>query len=399
MIKTFRAKSIQQALELVRAELGPDASVLHTRRLNTGMVSRWVRGTEIEVAATVAAAADGATASATLPTERPSPPSTEESAPPTPAVRFDHSDQYRRQLAHASAGVPLQSSAAIPRETAREPEPAPSRLFDAFATLVDADVEEVVCRDLLGALRSAGGDAIADAGLLRETLASLIAEELRVSGPIQTQVQQAESEGPRLAALVGPTGVGKTTSIAKLAANFRLKQQLRVGLITVDTYRVAAVDQLRTYADIIDLPMEVVATPREMRRAREKFADLDLVLLDTAGRSPRDAVRLQELQSILAEARPDEVHLVLSTTASPRSLVGTVEQFASVGVTSLLLTKLDEADGLGRLLSVTRESGLPISYLTNGQNVPDDIAVAEAKGLADSILTPATPAKRTGGDL
>ena len=190
----------------------------------------------------------------------------------------------------------------------------------------------------------------------------------------------------RLVALVGPTGVGKTTTIAKLAANFRLREKRRVGLITVDTYRIAAVEQLRTYADIIDLPMEVVSTPREMHQAVARMADLDLILMDTAGRSPRDEVQIQELKSMLAEAMPDEVHLVLSSVASAKSLANTAEQFAAVGTTALVLTKLDEAASLGNLLPLVRSSRLPLSYLTHGQNVPDDIAPADAGRLARLIL-------------
>jgi flagellar biosynthesis protein FlhF len=187
-------------------------------------------------------------------------------------------------------------------------------------------------------------------------------------------------------ALVGPTGVGKTTTIAKLAANFRLREKRRVGLITVDTYRVAAVEQLRTYADIIDLPMEVVATPREMREAVARMRNLDLVLMDTAGRSPRDEIRIQELRSLLSEAEADDVLLVLSATAGTKSLAATAEKFAAVGTTALLLTKLDEATSLGHLVTLSRECDLPISYLTNGQNVPDDIEVAERRRLAYLML-------------
>jgi flagellar biosynthesis protein FlhF len=187
-------------------------------------------------------------------------------------------------------------------------------------------------------------------------------------------------------ALVGPTGVGKTTTIAKLAAHYRLRERLRVGLITVDTYRIAAVEQLRTYADIIDLPMEVVSTPREMRQAVARLADLDLVLMDTAGRCPRDEVRIQELKSMLAEARPDEVHLVLSCVAGAAGLAKNAERFASVGTTALILTKLDEATGLGNLLPLLRTSRLPVSYLTNGQNVPDDIEAAVSDRLARRVL-------------
>ncbi len=187
-------------------------------------------------------------------------------------------------------------------------------------------------------------------------------------------------------ALVGPTGVGKTTTIAKLAANYRLKEKRRVGLITVDTYRIAAVEQLRTYADIIDLPMQVVSTPREMREAVGRMDDLDMILLDTAGRSPKDEVRIQELRAFLTEADADEVHLVLSSVASARVLEQTAERFAAVGTTALILTKLDEATGLGNILPLVRTSRLPLSYLTNGQNVPDDIEVAESMRVARLIL-------------
>jgi flagellar biosynthesis protein FlhF len=209
----------------------------------------------------------------------------------------------------------------------------------------------------------------------------MLASELMVSGPIEALPGQG-----RGVALVGPTGGGKTTTIAKLAANYRLRENKRVGLITVDTYRIAAVEQLRTYADIIDLPMEIVSTPREMREAIARMSDLDLILMDTAGRSPRDEVKIQELKSMLAEAEPDEVHLVLSAVGGARSLAMTAERFATVGTTSLLITKLDEATVLGNLLSVTRKCGLPISYLTDGQNVPDDIQVAKSEKLAWMIL-------------
>jgi flagellar biosynthesis protein FlhF len=132
--------------------------------------------------------------------------------------------------------------------------------------------------------------------------------------------------------------------------------------------------------------MEIVATPREMHQAVARMADLDLILMDTAGRSPRDEVQIQELKSMLSEASPDEVHLVLSSVASATSLVRTAEQFAVVGTTALVLTKLDEAVSLGNVLGLVRHSKLPLSYLTNGQNVPDDIATADKRRLARMIL-------------
>jgi flagellar biosynthesis protein FlhF len=240
-----------------------------------------------------------------------------------------------------------------------------------------------VARDLVEKVRTEAPDAeLADPLLLRARIVRMIEAEVHTAaGPITVTPGRR-----RLVALVGPTGVGKTTTIAKLAANFRLKQKRNVGLITVDTYRIAAVEQLRTYADIIDLPMQVVSTPREMREAVKRMNGMDLVLMDTAGRSPKDDIKIQELKALLAEASVDEVHLVLSSVASARVLQQTAERFAAVGTTALVITKLDEATSFGNLFPVLRSSRLPLSYLTNGQNVPDDIETARVDRVARLIL-------------
>ena len=183
----------------------------------------------------------------------------------------------------------------------------PEELFQLFTDLLDSDLSEDLARELVERVRTETKDShIDDLLMVKARLARMIEAEVRVAGPIQVTPGRR-----RLVALVGPTGVGKTTTIAKLAANYRLKEKRRVGLITVDTYRIAAVEQLRTYADIIDLPMQVVSTPREMREAVGRMDNLDLILLDTAGRSPKDEVRIQELRAFLTEADADEVHLVL----------------------------------------------------------------------------------------
>jgi flagellar biosynthesis protein FlhF len=180
--------------------------------------------------------------------------------------------------------------------------------------------------------------------------------------------------------------VGKTTTIAKLAAQFRLQEDVRVGLVTVDTYRIAAVEQLRTYAEIMDLPLEVVTTPREMRAAVARLSDFDLVLIDTAGRSPRDAVRLAELRALLAESQADEIHAVLSAVAGRESLEAAANAFGTVGASAVILTKLDEALSLAWLPRILTRCHLPVSYTTHGQNVPDDIAPAIAGGFLPRLL-------------
>ncbi|MFP6764526.1 MAG: hypothetical protein VB858_12940, partial [Planctomycetaceae bacterium] len=264
----------------------------------------------------------------------------------------------------------------------RGAEEMPPQLFEVYTQLIDADMEGDVARELMCALRDKGSaEQIADPAESLSFLASMVESEVRCSSPITPRPGHR-----KVVALVGPTGVGKTTTIAKLAANFRLRDGIRMGLVTVDTYRIAAVEQLRTYAEIIDLPMKVVTTPLEMRQALEELSGLDLVLIDTAGRSPRDDLKIQELQSLLLEADVDEVHVVMSLTASVRSIRMTCDQFAAVSPTALILTKLDEAPGMGSLLSVARQVSLPVSYLTTGQDVPEDIESAEPQRVSRLVL-------------
>ncbi len=376
-IKTYRAKTMQQALNLVRANLGPEATVLHTRELNGGLLGRLLLGRQYEIAASVA--------SAPVSQETPTPIAQPTAMPPAALpIEQDYRAMYRNDF-RQHMGEELDELKALAAQLQEEGPTSshremPEALFRVYTDMIESDLEEAVAREFVERIESRvePTDPIA----LRAELVRLLEAELQVTGPIR-----ADGNRRRLVALVGPTGVGKTTTIAKLAANYRLRENKRVGLVTVDTYRIAAVEQLRTYADIIDLPMEVVSTPREMREAADRMSDLDLVLMDTAGRSPRDEVRIQELKSMLAEAQPDEVHLVLSATGSSRSLISTAQQFSAVGTTAMVITKLDEAMGLGNLLSLTRSCSLPISYLTDGQNVPDDIQTAESQKLAQLILS------------
>ena len=258
----------------------------------------------------------------------------------------------------------------------------PAELFQLYTELIDAEVEETLARDLVSRLKQRGtAKQLADPVAGKALLAGQLQAEIRCCGPIAPR-----RGSTKVVALVGATGVGKTTTIAKLAANFRLRDGVRMGLVTVDTYRVAAVEQLRTYAEIIDIPVKVVTNPAEMRRALDEMAGLDLVLIDTAGRSPCDDLQVQELKTLLAEARVDEVHLVLSATSNVRHLEATAKKFLIANATAVILTKLDEAAGLGTLLSIARRVPLPISYVTTGQGVPEDIEPARPDRLARLVL-------------
>lgn len=376
-LKTYRASSLQAALQLVRQDLGPQAAVLHTREVRAGFF-RWLPGRkQVEVTASL---------QVHVPSRfrRPDDRGLEFESPPAtpiepvsgehPAAQQELQDQLDNL--HSLVEQLCQKSAL------RSHGEMPDVLFRLFTDLIEAGISQEFSRELIDRLQHASSAAeSSDATHVRARLVTLIEKEIRCRGPIEVPPDQS-----KLVALVGPTGVGKTTTIAKLAANFHLRDRRRVGLITVDTYRIAAVDQLRTYADIIDLPMEVVSSLKEIRPALERMAGLELILMDTAGRSPRDDVQIQELKSVLAAAEVDEVHLVLSAAASAANMKHVARRFTGVGVDALILTKLDEVIGAGGALDVLRSCGLPLSYVTDGQDVPRDIATADPQQLARSIV-------------
>lgn len=382
-IRTYRARTMHEALNMVRRDLGPEAAVLHTREVQTSRLFGLWRGAPlIEVTASAGVNVPSRFPQRTRETAAAVSPRSESVLAPPPVrptpANSPASDEMRGQLNDLQSMV----KELCRRSQRGGPQDLPESLFRLFTDLIDADLEEDFARDLVERVRrETPGAEWEDSLLIKAQLARMIESEIHVAGPVSVVPGRR-----RLVALVGPTGVGKTTTIAKLAANYRLKEKRKVGLITVDTYRIAAVEQLRTYAEIIDLPMQVVSSPREIRQAIDKLGGLDLILMDTAGRSARDEIKIRELKTFLSEAAADEVHLVLSSVASARTLEHTAERFAAVGTTRLILTKLDEATGLGNLLPLLRASKLPLSYLTNGQNVPDDIEIANASRAARLVL-------------
>ncbi len=462
-VRTFRAATMQEALDLVRNELGADAVILHTRHVAQRRLLPWRRPAEdVEITASLtldvrasaerkslkrtttnaARRSESATAVLGTATSRQSMPvrpggtrldlvsdppdsiidilnrvrATPNSRQPAPAEARDRSRPISAPLfQHSTTTVnrlPRESAigvAATPAVDASDPTAAlarrldtiqkmlhdlgrasssprhdeiPAELFQLYTGLIDNEVEEDVARELICRLKqTVPPRQFSDVTTAKSRLIGMVESEIRCCEPITPRPGRR-----KVVALVGATGVGKTTTIAKLAANFRLRSGVKMGLVTVDTYRVAAVEQLRTYAEIIELPMKVVTNPLEMRRALDELAGLDLVLIDTAGRSPKDDLQIQELKSLLAEAHVDEVHLVLSLTTSLRGLEASATKFAAAGTTAMILTKLDEASGMGSLLSVARRVNLPISYLTAGQAVPDDIEPAHPRRIARLIL-------------
>lgn len=384
-LQTFRARTIQEALRLVRQELGPDASVLHTREVASPL-GRWLGGRMIEVTASAEIEAE----SRLLNPMREATESTESNVVIEARIPAADAHNYRRQILHdllvRNHNEPslVEQLASAPRRGGELPAIAAFR-----NQLRAAHVGERLANRWLERLAAElACDPECHPARAADRLRQIVASDLAIAGPIRPQ-----QECTTVIAFVGPTGVGKTTTVAKLAAHFRLVERRSVALVTSDTYRIAAAEQLRTYAQIMELPMEVVSTPAEMAVAVERLSGHELVLIDTAGRSPRDTVQLQHLKTLLAAINADEVHLVASATAGHECLRMTAQSFASVGATRLVLTKLDEAGGDTSIADCLADCHLPLSYTTHGQNVPHDIRPASAAELAAAIVPSLQPVR------
>lgn len=190
---------------------------------------------------------------------------------------------------------------------------------------------------------------------------------------------------PQLVALVGPTGSGKTTTIAKLAARLEMSGK-KVGLVTIDGYRIAAVEQLKIYAGLLNVPLEVALTPDELVTAINGFSSKDVVFIDTAGHSQRDGSRLKELESFLGDGMQIENYLVLSAAADKDALDEAVRNFGRLPLTGLIFTKLDETVKPGVVISQNLKTGLPVVYCTTGQKVPEDIEIVTSKTMAARLF-------------
>lgn len=450
-LRTYRARTVGDALVEIKRDLGPDAVILHTRHTRAGGLLGWLSRPVVEITATAAAnlqprheraeraerrempttprvamqagaapaasASNGAALAHRLRSAyaasnglSSSGGATATMAPPADEASDDRVDPVSNGRAIAAALAtratiaPVDKAAVaalegelasikslvnqvLSRTTGSAAPIAPELLQRRYVRMLESDVASDIADEVVSLVRDdltreeLTQDAVVHTAALRR-----LSTFIEVADDASFLRPRKPSEAPRRIALVGPTGVGKTTTIAKLAATHKLRHGLKVGLVTADTYRIAAVDQLRTYANIIGLPLKVALTPAEMAAACDAFHDCDLILLDTAGRAPGDAERLDELREMLAAAKPHETHLVLSSVASEKAMLQVAERFALVGPNRVIFTKLDEAVNFGAIVNVSRRIGAKVSYLTTGQEVPDRIEQCRADRIARLIL-------------
>lgn len=382
-VKTFRAATLQEALQQVRLTLGPDAAVLTTRNLRQSRLGLFPKSlVEVEASVDISVASryqthhhEATSPSSASPASSISPPTSTHANHSAHSNLFStnaHDDSRRERFHNEPLGGGLRPSDIRPT----------SSMLGVLAELIEAGVEPNLAKNLMTeASESSGGLYRNDSVQLQALISRRVEASLRISGPLKLVADEQ-----KVVAFVGPTGVGKTTTLAKIAAGFRFDGGCQIGLITMDTFRLGAVDQLLQYAELISAPLEVVSSPEQVTGALQRLRECDLVMLDTAGRSPQDAEQLAVLGEFLQAAEPVATQLVVSAISSRAYVYDTIQKFSALSPTDLLITKLDEAVGFGDWLSVLSASTLPVSYLTAGQHVPQDIRVASPRRLTSLLL-------------
>jgi flagellar biosynthesis protein FlhF len=402
-VRTFRAPDPTSAIAAVKAALGPDAILISTRTVEGGLFRKpeieitAAAGTALErpagaqpLAATVARRAYGSegVAPVSLGQGQGAGPARSPGPGPGPVARpVDDPLANEVQLLRRSVEEARRALAAVTREARSGHElQIPPAAAEVHARLLERGVEPALAEDLvrqaLASTPSPRDLAAAVRDLVGERLVPCRAPWLH--------------DGRHVLALVGPTGVGKTTTIAKIAARALLESKKRVALLTVDTYRIGACDQLARYGEIMGVPVLVARDRTELLRAHERVQDADLVLVDTAGRSsPEDVARQADLVRAIPKV---QLHLVVSAATGAMELAAVAERYRALRPDRLTLCKLDEAAGPGAVLSAAVRVGRPVSCVTDGQRVPEDLHALSAAELMDLVLPPPSHPSLQGGE-
>ncbi|ACT02068.1 flagellar biosynthesis protein FlhF [Paenibacillus sp. JDR-2] len=408
-VKRYVVNALPEALPMIRSELGKDAVILNTKEVRIGGFMGMFRKKKMEVIAAIESGAaapvaatqpkkaaaevqrvvhaiqeskrQAATATAVL---EPPPPTPVPAVQPTPpVVAASPPSQTINRINDDLLEEIRYIKQSLKQLSMQKPEiDRPLAIQSLYGRLVQQEVEPELIDRLIDAVneRIAGNKEMPTGAETWQTARELLLEWL------DPYSHQSISESARIVHFVGPTGVGKTTTIAKLAAGQSIKFGRQIGLITSDTYRIAAVDQLRTYANILNVPMEVVFSPMDLPKAFKQLEDRELIYMDTAGRNFRNELHVSEVNSLLQSSQQSETVLVLSLTGKTKDMMAVADNFVKYGVRKVLFTKLDETSVYGSILNLALKNELQPVFVASGQTVPDDIAPFNAERYIDSLL-------------
>ena len=397
-IKRYEAPTIQEALMKVKKDLGPEAVILYTKTFRKGGVlglfgrpmAEITAGVDLNLLDDVAKRKTASVPApvAPAPAEKPEPVTLKSAAtavlsPPPLAAQgsLDPARAKVKALQRELNEMKTSSLATVLRDLA--PADTSVLLSEGFnkvkKKMAKQEVEDFLIQRIIK-------------GMIEEKIDPEQKEEVFhwlqrfVAGAVKIAPPAPSANYQKVVAFVGPTGVGKTTTLAKLAARYSLMERRKVALVTADTYRIAATEQLKTYGKIMGIPVEVADSAEDIPGILAKYKSMDLVLVDTAGRSPSNDEQLNELKVFIAKSQPDEIHLVLSATTKYHDMIRIIERFGSaVPINRMIFTKLDETRFYGAFLNLMNNFQIPLSFYATGQNVPDDLEVPETQSLSERI--------------
>lgn len=365
-IKKFVAASMPEAMKQIRADLGSDAVILQSKEIQQGGVLGLFKKKKIEVVA--------ALDPQPIPVNRR--PETVSSGPPPinhiQPKQIGHQEDVLSEIKHLKKILEQQAKQS---ETGFLPD---YQLM--YEYLRDQEVEEQLAKELIESIINKYQNI--EQSLTPEIVVTQLRDE------IENRLHHVSFEGiaydQKVIQFAGPTGVGKTTTLAKIAANCILKDHKRVAFITTDTYRIAAIEQLKTYARILNVPVEVAYTIKDYHEAIKKLSAYDTILVDTAGRNFRDEKYIQELEENIG--LQTKTYLVLSLTAKPNDIMDIFKQFQHLAIEQVIFTKADETMQYGSMINIALNGQAGIAYVTNGQDVPDDILKPSPELITDYVL-------------
>lgn len=394
IIKKFQANTETEAIMLAKEELGKDAIVMNIKTISPkGLYKLWKKPV-VEITAAVDDninyKSDKAKVTNTQPRKLVMPDIIYEDE-----SKLSESNSTAKQGSETSAielklnnlQSLLEKQMSDGNSSSKEEAAAPVSKSIAFIQLIynqliANEVDEKYANQLIGEIE---GTIKKDASM-DNILASIYQKIILKLG--QPRIIDLAGKHPKFIFFIGPTGVGKTTTIAKIASKLKVEDKVNVAFLTADTYRIAAVEQLRTYANILGIPLKVVYSNDEMETAKEEFSEYDIVFVDTAGRSHRNKEQRDDIENLLKTIPKEEreIYLVLSATTKYRDLIKTTEAYSEIVDYNLIFTKLDETSTIGNLFNIRMLTNAPLSYAAFGQNVPDDISRIDAQSIAKQLL-------------
>lgn len=382
IIKKFEAETETQAILKAKEELGEKAVIMNIKTTKPKGLFSFLRKTLVEVTAAMDENGQGMSSTATIDLEQLKAAINEEKAPSAIEEKLNSLTQLLSTQISSN-----QEKEEKKKESKKASKEKKEDFWDKsfqliYEQLIRNEVEPAYAKQMIREVTKKAEKEIQ----LDNILSSVYQRIVLNLGEMET-IQIGEKK-PKIVFFIGPTGVGKTTTLAKIASKHKLEDHAKIAMITADTYRIAAVEQLKIYANILSVPVEVIYEASELKGTIEKFKDYDLVLIDTAGRSHKNTEQCQDVKDLVSSVTEfeKEVYLVLSATTKYKDMQKIVETYSDIPNCRLIFTKLDETSAYGNILNMKLKTDLPLSYATNGQDVPDDISTMDSQMIAKQLL-------------